>query len=46
MAKDIILISDESGFMMKSMAKNLGDNGFDAELIQPFMTKLASSMAS
>ena len=46
MAKDIILISDESGFMMKSMVKNLGDNGFDAELIQPFMTKLASSMAS
>lgn len=46
MANDILLMSGESGFMMKSIMRNLTDNGFDAELIDPSMTALASRMTS
>ena len=46
MANDILLISGESGFMMKSMVRNLTDNGFDVELIAPSMTTLASKVAT
>ena len=44
MANDIILISEEEGFMMRSVVKNLHDNSIYAEIVEPYTRNLASKM--
>ena len=46
MANNIVLISGESGFMIKAIIRNLGDNNICAELIGPSVTKLNSALSS
>ena len=44
MANDIILVSEEAGFMMMSVVKNLYDNSIVAEIVEPYARNLASKM--
>ena len=44
MANDVLIISKETGFMIRSLVKNLNDNGFATEAIEPITSVLGSKM--
>ena len=46
MAKDILLICEDTGFMTKSLIKNLADGGLETELIEPSAFVLGSKTNS
>ena len=46
MTNDVLIISDDMGFMMRSVLKNFNDNGFDAEIVEPSIPVLATKLAS